>query len=85
MNGQQAAGVKTKNRSVLLSTAETYDIQLPLGAVLDNDDGISVVLEAGSTPMPIPNFYIFRDIINNRVTVYFSAPFSGYVTWIIID
>jgi hypothetical protein len=54
-------------------------------AVLDNDDGISVVLEAGSTPMPIPNFYIFRDIINNRVTVHFSAPFSGYVTWIIID
>jgi hypothetical protein len=86
MNGQQAAGVKTKNRSVLLSTAETYDIQLPPGvAVLDNDDGISVVLEAGTTPMPIPNFYIFRDIINNRVTVHFSAPFSGYVTWIIID
>jgi hypothetical protein len=86
VNAQQAAGIKSKNRSELLGRAETYDIQIPAGVpALDVNDGISVVLEAGTTPMPIPNFYVFRDIINNRVTIHFTAPFSGYVTWIIID
>jgi len=86
VSAQQAAGIKTKGRSNLLSGAETYDIALPAGLPsLDDNDGISVVLEAGTTPMPIPNFYIFRDIINNRVTIHFTAPFSGYVTWVIID
>ena len=86
VSAQQAAGIKTKGRSTILSGQETYDIALPAGLPsLDDNDGISVVLEAGTTPMPIPNFYIFRDIINNRVTIHFTAPFSGYVTWVIID
>lgn len=86
VSAQQAAGIKTKSRSELLNGVETYDILLPTGVpTLDVNDGISVVLEAGSIPMPIPNFYIFRDIVGNRVTVHFSAPFSGYVTWLIID
>jgi hypothetical protein len=86
VSAQQAAGIKTKGRSTLLSGADTYDIALLAGLPsLDENDGISVVLEAGTTPMPVPNFYIFRDIINNRVTIHFTAPFSGYVTWVIID
>ena len=79
---QQTATVKSKNRSVLLTNAEAYDISV---AALDNDDGISIVLEAGSVPMSVPSYYIFRDIINNKVTVHFTAPFTGYVTWIIVE
>lgn len=78
----QEVGLKSKNRSSLLSQVEQYDIPVP---GLDNDDGISVVLEASSVPMQTPNFYIFRDILNNKVTVHFTAPFTGYVTWIIIN
>ena len=74
--------LKSKNRSVLLSQVEQFDISVP---GLDNDDGISVVLEASSVPLQTPNFYIFRDLINNKVTVHFTAPFSGYITWIIIN
>lgn len=81
-NAQQAAGIKSKNRSSLLTQAESYDIPV---ASLDINDGVSVVLEAATVPAPVPNFYIFRDIVNNKVTVHFTAPFSGYVTWVIID
>jgi hypothetical protein len=79
---QSSVSVKSKNRSSFLSSVEQYDIPVLL---LDNDDGISIVLEAGTVPMPVPNYYIFRDIINNKVTIYFTAPFTGYVTWVIID
>lgn len=82
MNVQSSVTAKSKNRSALLNSVEQFDIPV---ALLDADDGISIVLEAGSVPMSVPNFYIFRDIINNKVTVHFTAPFTGYVTWIIID
>ncbi|MFM8758473.1 MAG: hypothetical protein ACKODS_02865 [Methylophilaceae bacterium] len=82
MNVPSAVTVKSKNRSSLLNSVELFDIPV---ALLDTDDGISIVLEAGSVPMPVPNYYIFRDIINNKVTVHFTAPFTGYVTWVIIE
>lgn len=82
MNVQSSVTAKSKNRSVLLNSVEQFDIPV---ALLDADDGISIVLEAGSVPMTVPNYYIYRDLINNKVTVHFTAPFTGYVTWIIID
>lgn len=82
MNLQQAAGIKSKNRSVLLVGAEVYEIPV---SGLDSNDGISLVLEAGAAPVPIPSYYVIRDIPNSRVSVHFTAPFNGFVTWVIVD
>lgn len=82
MNLNQAATVKTKNRSALLAGVEMFEIAV---SQLDTDDGISIVLEAGSVPMPVPGYYIFRDVINKKVTVHFTAPFTGYINWIIVE
>ena len=82
VNLQQSLGIKSKSRSIFLSGVEVYDISVP---VLDDNDGISVVLEVGSVPIPIPNYYIFRNILQNKITVHFTAPYTGYVTWVVID
>jgi hypothetical protein len=54
-------------------------------AGLDSDDGISVLVEVDTVPKPIPNYYIYRDVPNGRVEVHFTAPFTGFITWVIID
>lgn len=82
MNPRQISTIKSKNRSALLISAELYEINV---TGLDNDDGISVVLEASATPNPIPSYYIVRDVINNKIRVHFTAPFNGYVTWVIAE
>lgn len=78
-----ALQVKSKNRTELVQQIDSLVIQL--GDPLELDDGISVSLEAYKVPMPVPNYFLFRDLLLNRVIVYFTAPFSGYVSWMIID
>lgn len=78
-----ALQVKSKNRTELVQHIDSLVIQL--GEPLELDDGISVSLEAYKVPMPVPNYFLFRDFLLNRVIVYFTAPFSGYVSWMIID
>lgn len=80
--GSGTAVVKAKSRSALLSNVERYDITVPN---LDVNDGISVIMEVDLAPKPIPNYYIFRDIGGGKVTVHFTAPYSGYITWLIIE
>jgi hypothetical protein len=75
-------GVKSKSRSVVLTAAEVFFI--PVNG-LDSNDGISVLMEVDAVPRPVPNYYIYRDIPNNRVEVHFTAPFTGFVTWVIVD
>ncbi len=82
INPRQLSTIKSKNRSALLISADLYEITV---AGLDNDDGISVVLEASTTPNPIPSYYIVRDTLNNKIRVHFTAPFNGYVTWVIAE
>jgi hypothetical protein len=82
VNLQQSVGIKSKNRSVLLTAVEDFDIPI---SRLDDNDGISIVLEVGFVPIPIPNYFIFRDILNSKVTVHFTAPYTGYVTWVVVD
>ena len=82
VSAQTLLGVKSKNRSNLLSATEVFFIPV---AGLDANDGISIVMEADTVPRPIPSYYIFRDIQNSRVDVHFTAPYTGYVTWTIID
>ena len=82
MNLNQAATIKSKNRSALLSGVDMFEITV---AQLDTNDGISIVLEAGYLPMPVPGYYIFRDVINKKVSVHFTAPFTGYINWIIVE
>ena len=74
--------IKSKNRSNSITAAEVYYI--PVNG-LDLNDGISVVMEVDNIPKPVPGYYIFRDMPNNRVEVHFTAPFTGFVTWVIID
>lgn len=82
VNPRLIGSIKSKNRSVLLTGAELYEINV---SGLDNDDGISVVLEASATPNSIPSYYIIRDLANNKVKVQFTAPYYGYVTWVIAE
>lgn len=82
VNLSQLSGIKSKNRSTQLTGADTYDISV---TGLDNNDGISVVLEAGSVSTQVPSYYVYRDIPNNKVIVHFTAPYSGFVTWVIVD
>jgi hypothetical protein len=82
VNLSQLSGIKSKNRSTQLTGVDTYDISV---TGLDNNDGISVVLEAGSVSTQVPSYYVYRDIPNNKVIVHFTAPYSGFVTWVIVD
>lgn len=82
VNLQQTVGIKSKSRSTLLTAVEDFDIPV---SRLDDNDGISLVLEVGSVPIPIPSYYIYRDILNNKITVHFTAPYTGYVTWVVVD
>lgn len=82
VNLQQSVGIKSKSRSIFLVGVEDYDIPV---SRLDDNDGISVVLEVGTVPIPIPSYYIFRNILQNKVTVHFTAPYTGYVTWVVVD
>mgnify|MGYP000011404919 FL=1 len=82
VSAQSVLGIKSKSRSVVLTAAEVFFI--PVNG-LDSNDGISVLMEVDAVPRPIPNYYIYRDIPNNRVEVHFTAPFTGFVTWVIVD
>lgn len=83
LSSNESVLIKSKNRSELLQQADSFIIQLT--APLEVNDGISVLLEASSMPMPAPIHYIFRDLFHNRVIVYFTAPFTGFITWVILD
>lgn len=82
INPQQLLGVKSKSRSTFLTAVENFEIPV---LRLDDNDGISVVLEVGSVPIPIPNFYIFRNIAQSKISVHFTAPYTGYVTWVVVE
>lgn len=79
---QTIFSVKSKNRSSAISAAEVYYIPI---SGLDLNDGISVVLEVENAPRPVPSYYILRDISNNRIEVHFTAPFTGFITWVVVD
>jgi hypothetical protein len=82
VNLQAIIGIKSKNRSSFLTSVETFEINV---TGLDDNDGISVVLEANAAQTSIPGYYIFRDTNNSKVKVHFSAPYSGYVSWVIVE
>lgn len=82
VSAQSVLGVKSKSRSAALTAAEVFFIPV---SGLDSNDGISVLMEVDAVPRPVPNYYIYRDISNNRVEVHFTAPFTGFVTWVIVD
>ncbi|HAL95667.1 MAG TPA: hypothetical protein DCP55_06995 [Chitinophagaceae bacterium] len=82
VSAQTILGVKSKNRSNSLTATEVFFIPV---SGLDANDGISVVMETDAVPRPIPSYYIFRDIQNSRVEVHFTAPYTGYVTWVIVE
>lgn len=75
-------GIKSKNRSISLVSTEVYTIPV---VGLDGDDGISVLMEVDAVPRPVPNYYIYRDISNGRVEVHFTAPFTGFITWVVVE
>lgn len=82
----QTAGytsVKSKGRSLFLSATDSLSIQLE--APLELDDGIAVTLEADRVPLSSPSYFVHRDILRNQLIVFFTAPFTGYITWLIID
>jgi hypothetical protein len=84
-NAQAAAGIKSKGRSVALSAASTYVITGLTN--VDTDDGVSIVLEADLDDMDIPPYFIRRvaSPTAGSITVRFSAPFTGFVTWVVVD
>jgi hypothetical protein len=49
------------------------------------DDGIAVTLEADRIPLSSPSYFIHRDIARNQLIIFFTAPYSGFVTWLILD
>lgn len=82
-SSSSAIQFKSKNRSDLVQYIDSFVIQLEVP--LEVDDGISVSLEAYRLPMSVPSYFIYREMLLNRVIVYFTAPFSGYVSWVIFD
>jgi hypothetical protein len=84
-NAQAAAGIKSKGRSVALSAASTYVITGLTN--VDTDDGVSIVLESDLDDMDIPPYFIKRvaSPTAGSITVRFSAPFTGFVTWVVVD
>lgn len=83
LSSSDAVVIKSKNRSELQQQADSFIIQI--STPLEINDGISVLLEASSLPMPAPIHYIYRDLIKNRIIVYFTAPFTGFITWMVLD
>jgi hypothetical protein len=75
--------IKSKGRSNYVHAADSIIIELM--DPLDTDDGLAVSMEVDRSPTTTPSFYLQRDCIRNKVIVFFTAPFSGYITWIIID
>ena len=51
---------------------------------IDEDDAINVTLEGTGADMPIPSYYVARNI-GTGFTIYFSAPFTGSCNWSIIN
>jgi hypothetical protein len=84
-SAQSAAGIKSKGRSVALSAASTYVITGLTN--VDTDDGVSIVLESDLDDMDIPPYFIKRvaSPTTGSITVRFSAPFTGFVTWVVVD
>ena len=84
-SAQSAAGIKSKGRSVALSAASTYVITGITN--VDTDDGVSIVLESDLDDMDIPPYFIKRvaSPTTGSITVRFSAPFTGFVTWVVVD
>jgi hypothetical protein len=84
-SAQSAAGIKSKGRSVALSAASTYVITGLTN--VDTDDGVSIVLESDLDDMDIPPYFIKRvaSPTAGSITVRFSAPFTGFVTWVVVD
>lgn len=75
--------IKSKGRIGNLIAADS--LVIPLSYPLELDDGIAVTLEVDRTPISSPSFYIQRDISRNQLVIYFTAPYTGFVTWLIID
>lgn len=83
LQGSSGIILKSKGRSSLLQAVDS--LAIILNESLELDDGISVVLETDRIPLATPSYYIQRDAIKNRVLIYFTAPFSGFLSWMIID
>ena len=75
--------IKSKGRSNLLLAVDSLVINL--NDTFDLDDGISISLESDKLPLATPSYYIQRDLAKNRLLIYFTAPYSGFLTWMIID
>lgn len=75
--------IKSKGRSGNLVATDSLAIQLSYP--LEMDDGIAVTLEADRIPLSSPSYFIHRDIARNQLIIFFTAPYSGFVTWLILD
>ena len=76
-----AAGIKSKGVSTLQTAQNTYDVTL---STLDAGDAITVTLEGADANAVIPSFFVVRTV-SSKFTVYFSAPFTGYINWTVMD
>lgn len=74
--------VKTKGVQTV-SGVESIEITGIAG--LDANDGISLTLEGTGAGMAIPSYYVVRDIANTKITVYFSAAFTGSITYAVFE
>lgn len=85
VNAQTAAGIKSKGRSTVLTAQSTFVITGLTN--VDVNDGVSIVLESDNDDMDIPPYFIKRvaSPTAGSITVRFSAPFTGYVTWVVVD
>ena len=75
--------LKSKGRSQWLQSVDS--LAIILNDIFEIDDGISISLESDRLPLATPGYYIQRDLTKNRLLIYFTAPYSGFLTWIIID
>ncbi len=75
--------IKSKGRSVPLQSVDS--LVIPLNEPFDLDDGISISLESELFPLATPSYYIQRDVVKNRLLIFFTAPYSGFLSWMIID
>jgi len=75
--------IKSKGRIGSLKAEDSLVIRLDYP--LELDDGIAVTLEGDRIPISSPSFFIHRDLVRNQLIIYFTAPYTGFVTWLIID
>jgi hypothetical protein len=75
--------IKSKGRSGFLSAADSAIIKLDIP--LEIDDGIAVTLEADRLPLSSPSYFIHRDLFRNQLLIFFTAPYTGFITWLIIN